>query len=152
MLAILSGGTPYNWNDDHDAARGNAESYYQNTEGIDVSGSEIFLSAMKKKERVSLDLDDINNYTAKSAVSGLLDGALGQLQRLLEDMYSQLLYFCEARGVDAGIHGRDESGLVFTILECLDEFDETTDFAFSPNGQNLQLVTATTCVGPFTRM
>jgi secreted PhoX family phosphatase len=130
----LNGGT-YSWTTDLQAARANALLYYKNTEGIDVSGNQLFVVAKNQKDLFILDLDAMT-YERHSTVSGIFDGMPDQMQRLTHGTYD-LLYFCEEAGANNGVHARDTNGWFFTILESAELNDETTGLDFSPDGKHL---------------
>jgi hypothetical protein len=131
----MTAGT-FSWGTDRSNARNNAELFYPSSEGIDVSGSMLFFVCKNIKQLFALDLDRMT-YTKKSTVSGLFDGGPDQLQRILADGAEDLLFFTEEGGRDAGIHGRDETGMFFTVLEGPDYVDETTGLAFSPDAEHM---------------
>jgi secreted PhoX family phosphatase len=128
------GGT-YTWTTDFQAARTSATLYYQHTEGIDVSGNELFVVSKNQKELFILDLDAMT-YQVHSTISGVFDGMPDQMQRLVHGSYD-LLYFCEEGGPENGVHARDTNGWFFTILESAELNDETTGLDFSPDGKHL---------------
>lgn len=128
------GGT-FSWTTNFQAGRANAQQYYQHTEGIDVSGNELFVVSKNQKELFILDLDAMT-YEVQSTVSGVFDGMPDQMQRLVHEEYD-LLYFCEEGGRENGIHARDTNGWFFTILESAELNDETTGLDFSPDGKHM---------------
>eukprot|EP00934_Nitzschia_sp_Nitz4_P006367 Nitzschia sp. Nitz4//scaffold69_size99277//96853//98628//NITZ4_004653-RA/size99277-processed-gene-0.46-mRNA-1//-1//CDS//3329556775//6357//frame0 len=130
--ATENGGT-YEWSDHLDVAKGNARRYYPESEGIDVYKNELYFVCKKIKRMFVLNLDS-NTYHSQSTVSGLFDGQPDQLQRVLGDS-TDLLYFTEEGGVDAGIHARDANGQFYSILESPVYVDETTGLSFSPDGK-----------------
>ena len=69
---------------------------------------------------------------------GLFDGEPDQVKRMVNDT-QDILYFTEAGDGDAsGIHGRNNKGQFFTILEGPGyATEETTGLAFSPNGLHM---------------
>mgnify|MGYP005855527089 CR=1 FL=1 len=126
----------FSWTTDRSAGRQNAKNYYPFSEGIDVYDSMLFFVCKKIRKLFSLDLNSMT-YTRVSTVSGLFDGGPDQLKRILADGGSHLLFFTEEGGVDAGIHGRDETGMFFTLLESPVYIDETTGLAFSPDARRM---------------
>eukprot|EP00980_Cylindrotheca_fusiformis_P022722 scaffold9646_cov133-Cylindrotheca_fusiformis.AAC.5 len=128
-----NGGT-YSWTSSIQEARPNAKLYYQNTEGIDVSGHELFFVSKEQKELFILDLDK-NTYEVHSTVSGVFTGMPDQMQRLVSNDYD-MLYFCEERH-RSGIHARDTNGWFFTILESDYLKGENTGLDFSPDGLHM---------------
>lgn len=133
--SAMTGGE-FSWGTDRSRARQNAKNYYPNTEGIDVYDNRLYFVCKKIKQLFELDLEG-GTYTNKSTVSGLFDGGPDQLKRILADGADDLLFFTEEGGKDAGIHGRDETGLFFTVLESPDYIDETTGLAFSPDAKHM---------------
>eukprot|EP00980_Cylindrotheca_fusiformis_P005677 scaffold1184_cov132-Cylindrotheca_fusiformis.AAC.98 len=123
----------YEWTTNKERARNNAEKYYRNSEGIDVKGSDLYFVCKEKKHLFILDLNR-KTYTRQSTKSGLFDGAPDQVERILEGK-SEMLYFTEEGGKDAGVHARDHNGRFFTILESPVYNDETTGLSFSPDGR-----------------
>jgi len=113
--AAKTGGT-YTWVTDLDAARNNAAKFYPDSEGIDVYESRLYFVCKKIKQLFELDLD-AGTYTNQSTTSGLFDGGPDQLQRILHNGVDDVLFFTEEGGKDAGIHGRDATGMFFTVLE-----------------------------------
>jgi hypothetical protein len=134
--ATNNGGT-FVWTNDKEAAKNNARSYYPQTEGIDVYGSQMYFVCKRIKQVFSLDLDE-GTYWNRTTITGLFDGQPDQMQRILGDG-SGLLYFTEEGGKDAGIHARDALGRFYTILESPVYTDETTGLAFSPDGRHMYL-------------
>lgn len=131
----MAGGT-IEWVDDIQLAKNNARSFYPQTEGIDVYDGTMYVACKGIRQLFMFDLDTLT-YSNHSTVSGLFDGSPDQMKRILDDNPSDLLYFTEEGGVDAGIHARDEEGRYFTILESPAYIDETTGLAFSPDGKHL---------------
>jgi len=131
----VTGGT-FEWVDDIELAKNNARSFYPQTEGIDVYGGMMYVACKGMRQLFMFDLDTLT-YSNHSTVSGLFDGSPDQMKRILDDNPSDLLYFTEEGGVNAGVHARDENGRYFTILEGPDYIDETTGLAFSPDGRHL---------------
>ncbi|CAB9504928.1 osmC-like protein [Seminavis robusta] len=121
----------FSWGSNRAAARNNAFNYYPQSEGIDVHEGRLFFVCKKVKHLFELDLD-AGTYTRQSTTTGLFDGGPDQLHRILEDGFDDFLFFTEEGGKDAGIHGRDATGLFFTVLESPIYNDETTGLAFSP--------------------
>ena len=131
----LTGGT-IEWVDDIELAKNNARAYYPQTEGIDAYGGMMYVACKGINQLFMFDLDNLT-YTNHSTVSGLFDGSPDQMKRILDDDPSDLLYFTEEGGVNAGVHARDEQGRYFTILEGPSYIDETTGLSFSPDGRHL---------------
>ena len=129
----------FSWTNDYDLAKENSAQYYRNTEGIDVSGNQLFVVSKVQKELFILDLDAMT-YEVHSTVSGLFDGQPDQMKRLINDdghSPDNLLYFCEESGSKNGVHARDTNGWYFTILESIDWGGETSGLAFSPDGKHM---------------
>lgn len=97
--ATNDGGT-FAWVDDFEAAKNNARSFYPQTEGIDVYGSQLFYVCKRIKQLFVLNLDD-GTYYNHTTTHGLFDGTPDQMQRVLGDTRG-LLYFTEEGGRDAG--------------------------------------------------
>lgn len=131
--ATNNGGT-FQWTDDFDSARENADLYYPHSEGIDVYGSQLFFVCKKIHMLFVLDLDN-GTYMNRTTKSGLFDGQPDQIQRILGDSRGDLIYFTEEGGEHAGIHARDSVSRFYTILESPLYPDETTGLAFSPDGR-----------------
>lgn len=122
----------YVWSTDKSAAELSARKYYRNSEGIDVVDNKLFFVSKRREDIYVLDLDG-NTYTADSAKGGAFDGQTDQVVSVIGDDDESILYFTEDGGEDAGIHGRDSSGRLFTILESSLYKEETTGLAFSPD-------------------
>ena len=128
------GGT-FQWTNDLNAAKNNARSYYPQTEGIDVYGSQMFLVCKNIRQLFTINIDD-GTYSNRTTISGLFDGKPDTLQRILGDSRN-LLYFTEEGGVDAGVYARDHLGRFYTILESPVYKDETSGLSFSADGRFL---------------
>ena len=113
--SLQQGRGTYKWVTSLSQARGNAANYYPDSEGIDVSGNQLFFVCKKIKQLFILNLDDFT-YTNETSRSGLFDGGPDQMSRIISNS-SDILYFTEEGGRDAGIHGRNEDGNFYTILE-----------------------------------
>jgi len=123
--SLSQGRGRFNWVSSIGTGRTNAELYYPDSEGIDVSGNELFFVCKKMKQLFILDLDT-GTYTNRTSRSGLFDGGPDQVARILGNHTRDILYFTEEGGKDAGIHGRNEAGNFYTILESPLYIDETT--------------------------
>jgi hypothetical protein len=134
--AANTGGT-FIWSNDKDAAKDNARSFYPQTEGIDVYVSQMFFVCKGIRQLFILNLDD-GTYSNRTTVSGLFDGSPDTLRRILGDT-SDLLYFTEEGGVDAGVHARDPLGRFYTVLESPRYIGETSGLSFSPDGRFLYI-------------
>lgn len=124
------------WGTSRSNARNNAGRFYPNSEGIDVYNSKLYFVCKKIKRLFELDLVE-GTYTNQSTTTGLFDGGPDQLKRILIDGAEEFLFFTEEGGKDAGIHGRDGTGLFFTLLESPNYIDETTGLSFSPDAKHL---------------
>jgi sugar lactone lactonase YvrE len=123
----------FRWTGDKEKARNNAESNYGHSEGIDVKGGQLLFVCKTTKRLFILDLDS-NRYKRRSTRQGLFDGAPDQIERVLEGS-TDLLYFTEEGGKDAGVHARKRDGSFYTILESPVYNDETSGLSFSPDGK-----------------
>jgi len=125
----------FQWTTDFETARNNAFLYFQHSEGLDVSGNQLYATCKYYKELFIFNLDDLT-YTVHSTVSGVFDGMPDQMKRLVHDE-DELLYICEEGGSENGVHARNSRGWFFTILESAQINDETTGLAFSPDKKHL---------------
>ena len=132
-ISLSEGRGRFNWVSSVATGRSNAERYYPDSEGIDVSGSQLFFVCKKIKQLFTLDLDTMT-YTNRTTVSGLFDGQPDQMARIIGNSTNDILYFTEEGGRDAGIHGRNDVGNFYTILESPTYIDETTGLSFDPIG------------------
>jgi len=66
-----------------------------------------------------------------------VQGEPDQLKQVLKDDGTSMLYFSEDWGDSAGIHARDETGNIYTILEGPVYEPETTGIDFSPDGKHM---------------
>lgn len=123
----------FEWTDNESRAKSNAQNHYPMTEGIDVNGDQLYFVCKQVKQIFTLELDR-GTYMRKSTVYGLFDGTPDQVERIMEGS-SELLYFTEEGGKDAGVHARDHNGSFFTILESPVYNDETTGLSWSPDGR-----------------
>lgn len=85
----------YDWTDDRPTAKENSRRFYQHSEGIDISGRELRFVSKNWKSMFVLDLDN-GSYYNTSTVSGRMDGAPDQLQRISGN--DDLLFFTEEGG------------------------------------------------------
>ena len=122
----------YYWSTDKSAAELSARKYYRNSEGIDVVDGKLYFVSKKRRDIYILDLDS-DTYVADSAKGGAFDGQTDQVVHVIGNDDESIMYFTEDGGEDAGIHGRDSSGRLFTILESSIYKEETTGLAFSPD-------------------
>lgn len=152
--ALGSTGT-YRWTSDEEEGERSARDHFRNAEGIDVSGSTLYFVSKIRKELFALDLDG-DTYVRSSTRSGAFDGSPDQITTVLssvgrrmqrqggeeadaEEEEEPILYLTEEGGDDAGVHGRDERGRFFTVLESPVYREETTGLAFSPDGRHMYL-------------
>lgn len=126
----------FEWTDDFEGAKNNARSFYPQSEGIDIYEGKMYVVCKRIKQLFVFDLDDMTYYN-QTTVSGLFDGGPDQMKRILDGENSDLLYFTEEGGKDAGIHARDSLGRFYTIFESPIYPDETTGLSFSPNGKHM---------------
>jgi hypothetical protein len=139
---LISGGSngTFEWTTDESAARDNAESYYPNTEGIDVVDGMLYTTSKKLKRLMILNLRDMT-YTYESTVGGAFNEQPDQVARLVKSTADSILYFCEDGGRgdgSPGVFGRNADGKYFTILDgTFEHKDETTGLAFSPDGYHM---------------
>jgi hypothetical protein len=127
-----TGGT-FEWTEDKETGTRNAEFNYPFSEGMDVRGSQLYFVCKKLKMIYNLNLD-MGIWERTSTVSGLFDGAPDTLQRILSNP-TDLLFFTEEGGTDAGIHARDESSRFYTIMESQVYPGETSGLSMSPDGR-----------------
>lgn len=130
-----TGGT-FEWTDNLEDAKNNARSFYPQTEGIDIYEDQMFVVCKAIKQMFVFNLDNMTYYN-ESTVSGLFDGGPDQMKRILDGSDSDLLYFTEEGGVDAGVHARDEKGQFYTVFESPTYSGETTGLSFSPDGKHM---------------
>lgn len=133
------------WSKDKSEAQANAKANYPNTEGIDVHDGILFFVCKDIKMIFELDLDNFT-YKRKSTAAGLFDGQPDQLKRILSNNGTtanvngdDFLFFTEEGGTYAGVHGRDEQGRYFTLLESPHYDDETTGLAFNPQHTHMYI-------------
>jgi hypothetical protein len=129
----------YRWSSNKTEARANAEDFYLLSEGMDIIENRLYFISKWLRQLYILDLDG-NTYTNHTTTQGLFDGAPDQILHILGQRKDKenVLYFTEEGGRRPGIHGRNELGQFFTILESdVYDPDETTGFAFSPDNMHL---------------
>jgi hypothetical protein len=130
---VLDGDTgTFFWTTNMSEARTSAITYYPDCEGIDVNDGMLYLVSKSIRQLFILDLD-AHTYTTSTTQQGVFDGGPDQVKRIVggED---DILYFTEEGGRYPGVHGRNNEGRFFTILEG-DYNDESTGLSFSPNGK-----------------
>ena len=125
----------YEWIDNVNLARENAQVTYPGSEGIVRKDNILYIVCKTEKYLYMIDLDS-NTYVRASTMSGLFDGEPDQMQKLVNGI-DDIVYFTEDEGVDAGIHGRNAEGQFFTILEAPEWFPETTGLAWDPSGKHM---------------
>ena len=136
LIPQNDGSGRYEWIKNKRRAKTNAEAFYPNSEGIDVSGNQLFFVSKETKTLFILNLDN-GSYTSHTTRQGVFDGQPDQVYRII-GADDDLLYFTEDGGTYAGIHGRDSLGRFYTILESYEyDDDETTGLAFSPDGMHM---------------
>lgn len=136
--SLSQGRGTYKWVSSLSTGRNNAARYYPDSEGIDVSGNQLFFVCKKIKQLFTLNLDDFT-YTNRTSRSGLFDGGPDQMARIVGNATNDILYFTEEGGRDAGIHGRNEAGNFYTILESPRYIDETTGLSFDPSAKHMYI-------------
>jgi hypothetical protein len=127
----------FEWSTSESDGQKSAEKYFPNSEGIDVSGDELYFISKEIKTMYILKLDE-GTYTRHSTRSGLFSGEPDQIVRLTESE-EDLLYFTEDGGKYAGIHARNRRGQYLTILESYKYDDETTGLSFSPDNMHMYI-------------
>lgn len=138
----ISGGPQgtFKWTTVEGEGRDNAELYYPNLEGIDVTDGMLYTTSKKLKRLMILNLRTMT-YTYEDTTSGAFDQQPDQVARLVEDDADAILYFCEDGGRLAkspGVHGRNSQGKYFTILYgTFPKADETSGLAYSPDGRHM---------------
>lgn len=105
-----SGGT-YDWTTNKDLAKENSRQRYQNTEGIDAVGDQLFFVSKAQRELFTLDLSS-NRYIVESTVNGLFDGQPDQVVNIVGD--DELLFFTEEGGAKIGGTLKSMLGLAFS--------------------------------------
>ena len=121
----------YEWTQNRTLAELNAESYYPNTEGIEVHQNKLMFISKRLKQIFTLDLDG-TFYRSDSTRSGLFNGGPDQIKQIIGKQ-QELLYFTEDSNGRAGIHARDSLARFYTVLETEVYQSETTGLAFSPD-------------------
>jgi hypothetical protein len=131
-----SSGT-FEWTTNLTRARENAALYARGTEGIDRNDEFLYFVCKANGLFYILNLD-LMTFAMYPVSVGLFDGEPDQIKRMVNDT-QDILYFSEEGNGDAsGIHGRNNKGQFFTILEGPGyEGEETTGLAFSPNGLHM---------------
>jgi len=119
---------------DRALAEANAADLYPNSEGIDSVGGMLYFVSKAMKGLYILDLHN-GTYTSHTTSNGAFDGQPDQVKRLLPSV--DLLYFTEDGTAKPGIHGRNQNGAYFTIMEGYDPTDESTGLAMSPDAMHL---------------
>jgi len=128
------------WTSSLSAGRDNANSYFQNCEGIDVRNGMLYMTCKADKLLFILNLDAMT-YIQSSTKSGAFNDQPDQIAAIT-GVNGDIMYFCEDgisggnSGVSgSGVHARDATGQGYTILQ--DEGNglagETTGLAFSPD-------------------
>lgn len=120
----------FSWSTSLSAGRSSASAIFPRSEGIDVHDRILSFVAKRVQKLFTLDLE-LETWSVSSTASGAFDLEPDQLARVLGD--GDILYFCEDGGDDCDIHGRDQTGNYFTIVEGIGYSAETTGLAFSPD-------------------
>lgn len=126
----------YEWSTSKREGERSARRFFPGSEGIDVSGGEMFFISKQERRMIALDLDG-NSWRSTSTENGRFDGKPDQIKRLAGDR--DLLFMTEDGGEDAGVFSRDREGRMFTILESPLYEEETTGLAFSPDGMHMYM-------------
>lgn len=132
-------GNRFHWTTSLSKGRESAYMYFQNVEGISHDDGILSFVSKKQKEIFYLDLD-AGTYTKSTTVHKGLPGGgdfgAGPDQLLL---FADVLYFTEDGGKSPGIYAHDGSRFYTLVEGFSEEFftDETTGFAFSPDGTKL---------------
>lgn len=132
-------GNKFRWTSSLSRGRQSAFDYFKNAEGIVHHDGILSFVSKKQKEIFHLNLD-AGTYTNETTIHQGLPGGgsfgAGPDQLLL---FSDVLYFTEDGGRSPGIYAHDGSR-VYALVEGFSEdyhTDETTGFAFSPDGTKL---------------
>ena len=140
---------------DQAAARASQALHHPFTEGIDfrphVCSSngcfgELHFVSKLNKVLVTLFIDASHPDTGLAHMSSTHSGAFANQPDQIAGLVGRddLLYFCEDGGLDHGVHARDATGQLYTVLSGCDPRDscvegdlvtETTGLAFSPDRQ-----------------
>jgi len=131
-LNDVTSGT-FSWTSSRSTGDNNAASYYRNSEGLEITNGTLSFTSKTYKWLFVLDLDNLT-YKRYSTISGAFDGEPDQIVRI---MGSDLLWFCEDAGNNAGIHVRDRLGKFYSVLNGVAYTAETTGLAFSPDNQRM---------------
>jgi len=132
-------GNRFQWTSSLSRGRESAFQYYKNTEGISHDNGILSFVSKKQKEIFHLNLGT-RTYTKDTTIAQGLPGggSFGaQPDQLL--LFSDVLLFTEDGGRSPGIYVHDGS-TVYALVEGFSEDyrnDETTGFAFSPDGTKL---------------
>lgn len=154
----------FEWVSDVSVAKQNAYDYFPNGEGIDVRDDELFFISKTLKRMFILNLDS-ETYTVqatrqreacsmvnrikyskllhrKRRCSILLKTGATMQGKASMDFFLHyischfLTFYCFPL---CSVHGRNNQGQYFTILESHTYSDETTGLAFSPDGKHLYI-------------
>ena len=131
-LVLVPNNKAFYWTKDIDLGRQSAELYFNNCEGIGVSGNFLYFVSKEQKELFVLDLGAMT-YSKSSTLNGFFDDEPDQFVQVVGGK-SEHLYFTEDGG-RAGIHVRDQQGQFTTIIDT--RSDETTGLAFSLNRRHM---------------
>uniref|UniRef100_A0A7S4I3Q9 SMP-30/Gluconolactonase/LRE-like region domain-containing protein n=1 Tax=Odontella aurita TaxID=265563 RepID=A0A7S4I3Q9_9STRA len=126
----------YSWTTSIATGKTSAFAHFKNVEGIDVSGSRLYFVSKAQMEMFTLDLDH-DTYSKSSTVRGKFDGQPDQVSSIVSSARGEILYFTEDTKKQAGVHGRDDQGRYYTILESHILDKEVTGLAFSPDQKHM---------------
>lgn len=102
---------------------------------IDIRNGKVFFVSKSAKLLYILDLA-AGTFEASSTLSGAFNNQPDQIKFIIDDP-NHILYFCEDGGSDCGVHGRDNAGNFFTILNSATYTSESTGLAFSPDKKHM---------------
>jgi hypothetical protein len=135
----LTGSGAVEWTDDLEKASQRASEFHSNSEGIDVHNGMLYFTAKTEHLFFMVNLRTLE-YSYAYTDTERFDYQPDQIVRIPGDD-SGNLYFCEDGGHDPGLHVRDSSNRVYTILyadiDMFDNAEETTGVAFSPDARHL---------------
>ena len=133
----------FSWTKDRSLGEQSAKLYFGGAEGIDVHNGRLYFTSKLEKRLFILNLDTME-YTVSSTEKGAfayqpdqIKFAIRNDRDMKQNSDTPILYFCEDGGLkkSSAIHGRDQNGNYFTILEGIGYNSESTGLAFSPNNK-----------------
>lgn len=128
----------FTWTTDKYSARNDARNYYSYAEGIDIANGILYMTAKLPKILMILDLNT-GRYERRSTESGAFAGQPDQIRKITgNSTLEDIVYFCEDSSPDGdnGVHGRDNLGNFYTILQGRG-LGETTGLDFSPDKKKM---------------